>query len=264
MGCDEIKSRADEPSVSSASRRVRSQMMKGMPTEDCSSSDEDEEDVQAKRRCDHLIFPLVVFWWSPVLVLYPRFEAVTAGVATAIGAFSVGLAAFALQNNCTAAFLRTVPPIVKCFVSGLLAGLGLLVMLPSALELRPPALPVTNLLLAFCAAPVAMYVVHHIILEHTHGPGAGACAPHMIQVKGKGPAALITSGATLKFNSMPKHCVPSKSPKPATKQPAQAQKADSRVREADERQRAVSDAALRLLELGPDSGTAEHRAVAID
>ena len=179
-------------------------------------------------------------------MLCPSFEALTAATATAIGAFSVGLAAFALRSDRAAACLRSVPPIARCLVSGLLAGLGLLVMVPSALDVKPPSYPAAHLLLAFCTAPVAMYVVHHVVLEHQHAPGApaSACGPHMIQVQRRGPAALLTGG-TLKFNATPTRCVSSGPPPPP------AGEAERRRREAcgGERQRA-GDAAPALLEAG--------------
>ena len=226
----------------------------------CSSDDDDDDDEswQVVRRHDHLLAPVIVFWWSPVFVLCPRFEGLTAATATAIGAFSVGLAVFALQHRRTATYLRTVPPVAKCFVSGLLAGLGLLVMLPSALELKPPSYPATKLLFAFCAAPVALYLIHHVLLEHQHAPGSRAsCGPHMIQVKkGKGPATLITSG-TLQFGTQakPLYCV-SSGPKPvADSTAAKPGSADNKARRGHECEAAAQFAsdtaqAYALLEAG--------------
>lgn len=167
--------------------------------DDSSSDDEDLPSQKTMRKYDHLLAPIIVFWWSPIFALRPMLEAMTGGVATAVGAFSVGLGVFALQSRRTAAYLKAVPPVAKCFVSGLLSGLGLLVMVPSALDLKPPGYPTAHLLLSFCAAPVAMYVIHHVILEHQHHQ-PGSCGPHLIQVQqGKGPAKLLTGG-TLKFN----------------------------------------------------------------
>jgi hypothetical protein len=211
----------------------------------------DDEDSGSARRYDHLLAPIIVFWWSPVFLLCPRFEALMGCVASAIGAFSVGLAVFALQSHRTAARLRTVPPVAKCVVAGLLTGLGLLVMVPSALDLRPPGFPVAHLLLVFCAAPVGMYLIHHVVLEHQHQPG-GSCGPHLIQVdaKGKGPAAFITSG-TLKFNSSPAFCV---STKQAAKVPACGGNTPSKCGKAPQR---ANDVSLGLLEAGTTPETRE-------
>ena len=155
----------------------------------------------------HILAPIIVFWWSPVFLLRPCFEALIGSVAAAIGAFSVGLAVFALRSDQAAAYLSKVPPAAKCFASGVLSGLGLFVMLPSALALQPPGAPVVRLLCTFCAAPVVMYWIHHVILDHQHLPGSSnACGPHAIQVNAKGPNAIITGG-TLKFSKMATKCV---------------------------------------------------------
>ena len=88
-------------------------------------------------------------------------------VAAIIGALAVVLAAIVLRSGSRR--LTTVPPVVKCLVSGLLAGLGLIVMLPSALEERPPGWTFERLLLVFSAAPLFMFFVHHVLLDHQHG-----------------------------------------------------------------------------------------------
>jgi len=94
--------------------------------------------------------------------------ALTVWIAAIIGASAVVLAVVALQSDHYRELTRTVPPAAKCFVSGLLSGLGLLVMLPSALEERPHDLPLERVLLIFCTAPLVMFFLHHIILEHQH------------------------------------------------------------------------------------------------
>ena len=83
-------------------------------------------------------------------------------VAASIGAFSVALATVAPEG------MKTVPPVAKCFVSGLLSGLGLIAMLPSALKERPPGWSYEHILLLFCAAPLFMFFVHHVVLDHQH------------------------------------------------------------------------------------------------
>ena len=144
-------------------------------------------------------------------------------VAAAIGAFSVGFASFALHNERATSYLRSIPPALKCFVSGLLSGLGLLVMLPSALEHRPAGQPTMYLLCTFCAAPVVMFFVNHVILDHQH-LDSKACGPHLIAVDGKGSVAFTTG--TLQFSKKPTHCVKlgpkgarSDSVKPEAKEP---------------------------------------------
>ena len=136
-------------------------------------------------------------------------ELAPAFVAAAIGTFSMCLATFALRHQRTAASLRAIPPAVKCFVSGLLSGLGLIVMLPSALEKTPPGIQVNYVLVTFCAAPVTMYFIHHVILDHKHVDQA--CAPHIITVDRK-RGVQITTGP-LQFNKMPMQCVKSGVPR---------------------------------------------------
>lgn len=68
-----------------------------------------------------------------------------------------------------------VPPAVKCFVSGLLLALGLLVMLPSALVMLPES-AARHVLRAFFASAAGMFVVHHVFLGHQHGHSHGGSA----------------------------------------------------------------------------------------
>ena len=96
--------------------------------------------------------------------------------AALVGVFSISLAACALRSNAkgTASRLTTVPALAKCVVSGLLAGLGLVVMLPSALEHRPADMSLQSALLVFCSAPLVMFFVHHVVLNHVHDHGGAA------------------------------------------------------------------------------------------
>ena len=131
-------------------------------------------------------------------------------VAAIIGMASFGFAVLALQSDKAAACLKTIPPTARCFVSGLLVGLGLLVMLPLALEQRPPGDAVVDVLLTFCVAPVAMFFVHHVLLDHRHLDPSDCGGPKgcgTITVVGKDGVA-FTRG-TLQFNKMPAFCVQS-------------------------------------------------------
>ena len=84
-----------------------------------------------------------------------------------IGAGSLVLAAFALRRGGTSTL--TVPTTAKCFVSGLLCALGLLVMLPAALKQLPMHESPERVLQVFFAAPLLMFFVHHVLLDHQHG-----------------------------------------------------------------------------------------------
>jgi len=129
----------------------------------------------------------------------PSLVAPAVCVAAAVGTFSVVLAVLALRSDSMKARLRAVPPSAKCFVAGLLAGVGLLVMLPSALKSAlqqksvEPSLQ--RLMLFFCSAPLVMYMVHHLILGHTHSHDDAAsceCEPPVKRVQ----RALIGKRAT--------------------------------------------------------------------
>ena len=89
--------------------------------------------------------------------------------AAGIGAGSLVLAAFALRRGGTNRL--TVPTTAKCFVSGLLCALGLLVMLPAALKQLPKHESPERVLQVFFAAPLLMFFVHHVLLDHQHGDG---------------------------------------------------------------------------------------------
>eukprot|EP00966_Prymnesium_polylepis_P306091 7073251-Prymnesium_polylepis.1 len=65
------------------------------------------------------------------------FQAAVASVATAVCAFALAVGAAMLRSDATLKRLMALPAPARALVSGLLAGLGLVVMLPSALEMRP-------------------------------------------------------------------------------------------------------------------------------
>lgn len=89
-------------------------------------------------------------------------------VAGGIGLFSVVLARLVLQSGASRRLASAVPAELKCFVSGLLSGLGLLVMMPLAVEQLTPEWPIEHVMLAFLAAPLAMFFFNHVILDHQH------------------------------------------------------------------------------------------------
>lgn len=97
--------------------------------------------------------------------------------------FSVALAAIALFGYDDR--IVNVSPLLKAFVSGLLTGLGLLAMLPSALDSLPEEWPSENIMLVFLSAPFGMFFIHHIILDHSHATGH----QHLLPVDGQAAAS---------------------------------------------------------------------------
>ena len=93
---------------------------------------------------------------------------------TAIAALCATWSTSLIVLMCAALVLRRrtratlqVPPQVMAALSGLLVGLSLLVLLPTALEgLRKTATPEDRVLLSFAFGPVAMYFFHHVVLGH--------------------------------------------------------------------------------------------------
>jgi len=104
-------------------------------------------------------------------------------------------------------------------VSGLLIGLALLVMLPSAMEqAADSSISARRVLFIFCAAPPTMFLVHHVLLDHTHVAEGGnseecPCGPScdpQAHVKN-----LMMPGSHMKF------CSPVKTPQtPARASPS--------------------------------------------
>ena len=62
--------------------------------------------------------------------------------------------------------------------AGLLTGLSVLVVLPQAIESRGDKWSVESLLAFFVAAPVVMFIIEHVVLEHEHHrPKEECCEP---------------------------------------------------------------------------------------
>ena len=62
----------------------------------------------------------------------------------------------------------TFNPLILCSVTGLLIGLALLVVLPQAVERLVQVMDPEVVFLLFLAAPVAMFIFEHVVLEHEH------------------------------------------------------------------------------------------------
>ena len=133
-------------------------------------------------------------------------------VAAVICLFSIGLACVALRSR----VMTNVPPAAKCFVSGLLSGLGLLVMLPSALEESHPAMSSEDVMRTFVAAPVLMFLIHHVLLGHEHGDLDGQHAGHLhigAQLSTMDPCVCEKQATvTLSGLTRPTHCPPVNTP----------------------------------------------------
>ena len=120
-------------------------------------------------------------------------------VACAIGLFSVLLTELVLRSGASRRLASAVPPELKCFVSGLLSGLGLLVMLPLALDqLTAAGWPYEHILLAFLAGPLATFFVNHVMLDHQHADDPSA-APHSHGRRSDGTQILCGQAAPAKF-----------------------------------------------------------------
>ena len=89
--------------------------------------------------------------------------------------FSVILAVCALASTASQRRMLNVSPSVKCFVAGLLCGLGLFVMLPAALDELPymPGWTTQDMMFVFASAPPIMFFVHHVVLGHSHHHPSG-------------------------------------------------------------------------------------------
>ena len=100
------------------------------------------------------------------LALFP-FPATAMGCALAISMLCLLLAAMLQHSQRRDGRLPTVPPLVSCGLVGLLTGLSLLVLLPSALDgLVPQGYSSYRVLVAFAAGPVLMYVLNNVVLDH--------------------------------------------------------------------------------------------------
>ena len=92
-------------------------------------------------------------------------------VAASIGGVAMGLAVCALQKRNRLGQMSA-PPVVKCFVCGLLVGIALLVMLPWALEhavlSHKASYSAQGVLLIFCMAAACMFFIQHTLLGHEH------------------------------------------------------------------------------------------------
>lgn len=141
-------------------------------------------------------------------------HAVTLVVAVCIGASAILLAAVVLRSSSRQRLL-SVPATARCFVSGLLFGLGMLVMLPSALDALPQLGGSTSsqqVVLYFIGAAFLMFCVNHVLLEHQHGDAHGhAAADADIESCESCPAAAGVK-AKLQFGLRPAHCPPCKKP----------------------------------------------------
>jgi hypothetical protein len=147
------------------------------------------------------------------------------GCAVGVGAFAVALASCVLRRGNQS--LTQVPPMAKCFVSGLLLGLGLFVMLPSALGRLPPdETAAQHVMLIFVASIVAMFLVHHVLMDHQHGGPEHApqgdiegcpCASSNMST----PAGRAAGGRSLfgLSTDKPKHCLPIKKALPNMSSP---------------------------------------------
>ena len=88
-------------------------------------------------------------------------------VAGGVGVFSVGLTAFVMRSG-SVRRLGAVPASLKSFISGLLTGMGMLVMLPLAMEDLTQDWPFEHVMLVFCSAPMLMFFFNHVVLDHQH------------------------------------------------------------------------------------------------
>ena len=113
------------------------------------------------------------------MIVEQRIAGLCIFVAVGICLFSVTLASCVLRRGDHR--LTYVPPAVKCFVSGLLLGLGLLVMLPSALQQAPAnQLSAHHVLLMFVSSAAAMFVIHHVFMSHSHNHGEAIMKPESV------------------------------------------------------------------------------------
>ncbi len=159
-------------------------------------------------------------------------EAAAVISAAGVGACSLVLATIALWRGGTSQLI--VPATAKCFVAGLLCALGLLVMLPAALYHLPSHESPERVLHFFFAAPLLMFFVHHILLDHQHGDviirqpivadgsaeldaEAGCVCHSPVKEDAVSKAGAIVQGRRPLFNNMkgfnqPQFCTPVKTP----------------------------------------------------
>ena len=133
-------------------------------------------------------------------------------VSAGIGTFAISLALYALRRKNQS--VTSVAPVAKCFVSGLLCGLALLVMLPSAMEHTNGATgyQTQHVLMIFCCAALFMFFVHHVLLDHQHEPPAQGQV-HSACAAGCGPPGLQGKGKLLAaFKPQISYCPPVRQP----------------------------------------------------
>ena len=76
-------------------------------------------------------------------------------------------------------------PLIFCGVAGLLVGISLLVVLPQAAEsLHEQGYKMETVFVLFLAAPMVMFIVEHVIVEHTHGGLQAGQTAHVHAVGG--------------------------------------------------------------------------------
>ena len=99
-------------------------------------------------------------------------------VSCSIAVLSILLAIFLLRPGRQETEIPGVPALVSCTLVGLLSGLSLLVLLPSAIDgLVPVGYSAFTVMLAFAGGPVLMHFVYNVVLDGhqcpAHGGGSG-------------------------------------------------------------------------------------------
>ena len=87
-------------------------------------------------------------------------------VAGGVGVFSVGLTAFVMRSG-SVRRLGAVPPLSRASYL-VFHRMGMLVMLPLAMEDLTQDWPFEHVMLVFCSAPMLMFFFNHVVLDHQH------------------------------------------------------------------------------------------------
>ena len=136
-------------------------------------------------------------------------------VALVLCIFSVALASCVLRRGNHR--LTNVPATAKCLVSGLLLGLSLFVMTPSALKQLPrDETAAQHVMLVYVSSALVMYVVHHVLMDHqhTHSNSSGPHDHSKMDGVDLESCACETPKKALGIFQKPRYCPPAKTPLP--------------------------------------------------